>query len=68
VGHGFVESVYERALADALSARNLGVDQQTSVSVWLHGRKIGHFSSRSRCGGRGHPGAQSPTEWGHRLH
>ena len=43
LGHGFVESVYERALADALRARHLRVDQQTSVSVWLHRRKIGHF-------------------------
>ncbi len=43
LGHGFVESVYERALADALSARHLQVDQQTRISVWLHGRKIGYF-------------------------
>lgn len=43
LGHGFVESVYERALADALRARHLRVDRQTNVSVWLHRRKIGHF-------------------------
>ena len=43
LGHGFVESVYEQALADALSARHLRVAQQTSVSVWSHERKVGHF-------------------------
>ena len=43
LGHGFVESVYEQALVDALSARRLQVAQQTNVSVWSHKRKVGHF-------------------------
>ena len=43
LGQGFVESVYERALANALATRQLQVDQQTSVPVWLHGRKVGQF-------------------------
>ena len=43
VGTGFVESVYEATLANALETGGLHVDRQTSVPVWSQGRKVGQF-------------------------
>jgi len=43
LGFGFLESVYEAALA--ITLRNLGLDvrQQAPIDVWFHGRRIGLF-------------------------
>jgi GxxExxY protein len=43
LGHGFTEAVYERALANALSARGLGADRQPAVTVWFQGRSVGRY-------------------------
>ncbi|HSY92879.1 MAG TPA: GxxExxY protein [Candidatus Binatus sp.] len=42
LGHGFLESVYEKALAIALAA-GMKVEQQVAVSVWFRGQQIGDF-------------------------
>jgi GxxExxY protein len=43
LGHGFLESVYERALALALAQAGMRVEQQVPVSVWFRGQQIGDF-------------------------
>jgi GxxExxY protein len=43
MGHGFLESVYENAIAFALVANNLEVKRQISVPVWFRGQKVGNF-------------------------
>lgn len=43
LGHGFLESVYERAFDLALSAKGLKVLRQIDVPVWFRGQKVGDF-------------------------
>jgi GxxExxY protein len=43
LGLGFLESVYEKSLAIALSERGLSVQTQIPVPVWFHGQEVGHF-------------------------
>lgn len=43
LGHGFLESVYERAFEIALAARGLEVLRQIEVPVWFRGQKVGDF-------------------------
>lgn len=43
LGHGFLESVYENAMAIALQEDGLSVRQQAPVVVRFHGRNIGEF-------------------------
>lgn len=43
LGHGFVECVYEEALAVALGERKIFFQRQVAVPVWYHERKIGDF-------------------------
>jgi len=43
LGHGFLESVYEKAFEVALSARGLDVRRQIQVPVWFRGHKVGDF-------------------------
>jgi GxxExxY protein len=43
LGHGFLESVYEQALAVAFSEAGLRSERQVPVSVWFRGRQIGDF-------------------------
>jgi GxxExxY protein len=43
LGYGFLESVYEEALAIALCEAGLTVEQQVPVPVWFHGKNIGQF-------------------------
>ena len=43
LGHGFLESVYEKAPAIALSERGLSVQTQIQIPVWFRGREVGHF-------------------------
>jgi GxxExxY protein len=43
LGHGFLESVYERAFEIALAGKGLNVLPQIEVPVWFRGQKIGDF-------------------------
>jgi GxxExxY protein len=43
LGRGFLESVYEGALAIVLQEAGLGVRRQYPIDVWFRGRRIGHF-------------------------
>lgn len=43
LGHGFVESVYERALVIALEKRGLAVERQVALDVWFEGQVVGEF-------------------------
>lgn len=43
LGHGFLESVYERAMLIALKDRRLGVIRQAPIEVHFSGRAVGHF-------------------------
>lgn len=43
LGHGFLESVYERAMLIALKGRGLGVVRQAPIEVHFSGRTVGHF-------------------------
>ena len=43
LGHGFLESVYENALAIALSEAGLQVQSQVPISVSFRGRSVGEF-------------------------
>ena len=43
LGHGFLESVYEKAFEIALTARGLDVRRQIQVPVWFRGQKVGDF-------------------------
>jgi GxxExxY protein len=43
LGHGFVESVYEQALALALVQSGMSVERQRPVTVWFRGQQIGDF-------------------------
>jgi len=43
LGHGFLESVYEKSLAIALRDKGLEVFEQISVPVHFRGRQVGDF-------------------------
>ena len=43
LGRGFLESVYEGAMAVILQEAGLGVKRQYPIDVWFRGRRIGHF-------------------------
>lgn len=43
LGHGFLESVYENALAIALRAAGLRAEQQHALGVWFRGQQVGDF-------------------------
>ena len=43
LGHGFLESVYERAFEVALTSKGLDVCRQIQVPVWFRGHKVGDF-------------------------
>jgi GxxExxY protein len=45
LGHGFIESVYEKAFEFALSAKSIRVRRQIEVPVWFRGHKVGDFSA-----------------------
>ena len=42
-GHGFLESVYEQAMAIALAAHGLFFQRQIAAPVWFRGQQIGDF-------------------------
>jgi GxxExxY protein len=43
LGHGFLESVHEEALAIALVQSGLKVERQVPIAVWFRRRRIGDF-------------------------
>lgn len=43
LGYGFLESVYEAAVALVLGSEGLMVERQAHLPVWFRGRKIGRF-------------------------
>jgi GxxExxY protein len=45
LGHGFIESVYENALALALRKKGFEVHQQIAIPVWFRGDKVGDFEA-----------------------
>ncbi len=45
LGHGFLESVYQRAFALALIAKGLAVCRKIEVPVWFRGEKVGDFEA-----------------------
>lgn len=45
LGHGFIESVYEKSLAIALREEGFEVLQQIDVPVWFRGVQVGDFSA-----------------------
>ena len=43
MGHGYVESVYQHALALALKDEGLVAESQCALTVWFHGYPVGDF-------------------------
>ena len=43
LGHGFLESVYEKAFEVALNSKGLDVRRQIQVPVWFREQKVGDF-------------------------
>lgn len=43
LGHGFLESVYEKAFDVALAAKGLEVRRQIQIPVWFRRQKVGDF-------------------------
>jgi GxxExxY protein len=43
LGHGFLESVYERAMAIALAKRGVPAERQCAVTVHYNGEVVGDF-------------------------
>jgi GxxExxY protein len=45
LGHGFLESVYEKSLEVALTSLNLKVCRQIEIPVWFRGHRVGNFTA-----------------------
>ncbi len=45
LGFGFLESVYEEAMALAFKERGISFQRQVSVPVWSHGHEIGSYTA-----------------------
>jgi GxxExxY protein len=45
LGHGFLESVYEKAFDIALASKGIGVLRRIEVPVWFRGQKVGDFEA-----------------------
>jgi len=45
LGHGFIESVYEKAFELALTSKGLSVRRQIEIPVWFRGQKVENFSA-----------------------
>ncbi|HXI74340.1 MAG TPA: GxxExxY protein, partial [Pyrinomonadaceae bacterium] len=41
LGHGFLESVYERAFEVALATKGFNILRQIEIPVWFRGQKVG---------------------------
>jgi len=45
LGHGFLESVYHRALVLALESVGLRICSRVDIPVWFRGTRVGHFEA-----------------------
>lgn len=45
LGFGFLEDVYEQALAIRLFERGMKAERQFSIPVWFHGRRVGDYKA-----------------------
>jgi GxxExxY protein len=45
LGHGFLESVYQRALQIALMEAGVSVQEQVPIQVWFRGASVGDFKA-----------------------
>jgi|SRR5579884_2539449 len=45
LGYGFLETVYEEALAIELASAGLSVARQVPTPIWFHGRIIGEYKA-----------------------
>ena len=45
LGHGFLESVYHRALVFALKTKGLKVCSRVAIPVWFRGERVGQFEA-----------------------
>jgi len=45
LGHGFLESVYERSLEIALNSLGFKVCRQIQIPVWFRGKPVGDFTA-----------------------
>ena len=45
LGYGFLESVYEKAMALALTAAGLRAERQHAIPVWFRGQPVGDFAA-----------------------
>ena len=43
LGHGFLESVYEQAMAKVLKEKGIEVERQSPLPVWFRREQIGDF-------------------------
>jgi GxxExxY protein len=43
LGHGFLESVYQRSLGSALETEGLKVSNYVKIPVWFRGKCVGQF-------------------------
>ncbi len=43
LGYGFIESVYQNALAHELRKRGMLVECELTIDVWYDGIRVGHF-------------------------
>lgn len=51
LGAGFLEKVYEEAMAIAFQERSLQFEKQVPVPVWFHGHQIGSYDADLVVGG-----------------
>jgi len=52
LGFGFLESVYEAAMALALSEQGIAFERQVPIPVYFHGQKIGAYDADLLVDGR----------------
>ena len=45
LGHGFLESVYQKSFELALTSQGLRVSRKIEVPVWFRGQKVGDFEA-----------------------
>jgi GxxExxY protein len=45
LGHGFLESVYQKSLGISLQEAGFTVRSQVAIPVWFHRREVGNFAA-----------------------